>query len=257
MTDGDMLAGDRILVWSDEFDGPREAPPDPSKWRHETGGDGWGNDELQHYTDELANACLDGKGNLAITVHRLGPELAPRNHDRQYASARLFTKGLAGFSYGLVQARIKLPAGGLWPGFWMLGRDIDEVGWPACGEIDVMENFGDDMAVVHGTAHGPGYSEPGITASHNAGESLARQPHVYTVSWEPHEIRWYLDHHLYAALGPDDLGGKPWVFDHEFYLLLNLAVGGTFSATPGPSVPFPQVMLVDFVRVYAPRTVSG
>jgi beta-glucanase (GH16 family) len=257
MTDGDMLAGDRILVWSDEFDGPREAPPDPSKWRHETGGDGWGNDELQHYTDELANACLDGKGNLAITVHRLGPERARYDDDRQYTSARLVTKGLASFSYGLVKARIKLPPGGLWPGFWMLGQDIDEVGWPACGEIDVMENFGDDMAVVHGTAHGPGYSEPGITASHNAGESLARQHHVYTVSWEPHEIRWYLDHHLYAALGPDDLDGKPWVFDHEFYLLLNLAVGGTFSATPGPSVPFPQVMLVDFVRVYAPRTVSG
>ncbi|HTW10364.1 MAG TPA: glycoside hydrolase family 16 protein, partial [Acidimicrobiales bacterium] len=210
---------------------------------------GWGNRELQSYTDEVANACLDGNGNLAITARRLDPGQRPHYDDREYTSARLVTKGLARFTYGVFEARATLPAGSLWPAFWMLGEDIDDVGWPACGEIDVLENFGHDPALVSGTVHGPGYSD-GISSSHKASESLAACPHVYSVTWRPAELSWYIDGHRYATVTPDDLGGKPWVFDHPFYLLLNLAVGGTFSTPPTPATHFPQVMVVDYVRVY-------
>jgi beta-glucanase (GH16 family) len=236
------------LVWSDEFDGTAGSPPDPAVWQPEVGGHGWGNEELQYYSDSRENAALDGAGNLAIVVRRVDPEL----RGRSYSSARLVSKDRVAFSHGLVQARIRLPRGrGIWPAFWMLGQDIDEVGWPHCGEIDVMENFGKDPTVVHGTVHGPGYSgAAGITASYRAGVCLADDFHVYAVRWEPNRIRWYLDDQLYATVTPDDLRGNPWVFDHEFYLLLNVAVGGTFSVDPDPSAAYPQAMLVDYVRVH-------
>ncbi len=240
------------LVWSDEFDGAAGAPPDPATWQPEVGGHGWGNEELQYYSDSTENAALDGAGNLAIVVRRVDPELRGRVGGCAYSSARLVSKDRVTFSYGLVQARIRLPRGrGIWPAFWMLGQNIDGVGGPRCGEIDVMENFGTDPAVVHGTVHGPGYSgAAGITASYRADTRLADDFHVYAVHREPDRIRWYLDDQLYATVTPADLQGNPWVFDHEFYLLLNVAVGGTFSVDPDPSVAFPQAMLVDYIRVH-------
>jgi beta-glucanase (GH16 family) len=240
------------LVWSDEFDGAAGSPADPATWQPEVGGHGWGNEELQYYSDSTENAALDGAGNLAIVARRVDPRLRGRVEGCEYSSARLVSKGRVGFSHGLVQARIRLPRGrGIWPAFWMLGQDIDEVGWPHCGEIDVMENFGTNPAVVHGTVHGPGYSgAAGITASYRADVALADAFHVYAVHWEPDRIRWYLDHRLYATVTPDDLRGNRWVFDHEFYLLLNVAVGGTLSVDPDPSAAFPQAMLVDYVRVH-------
>lgn len=240
------------LVWSDEFDGAKGSPAHPAIWQPEVGGHGWGNEELQYYSDGTENAALDGVGNLAIVVRRVDPRLRGRFEGREYSSARLVSKGRVGFSYGLVQARIRLPEGrGIWPAFWMLGQNIDEVGWPHCGEIDVMENFGNCPAVVHGTVHGPGYAgAAGITASCRADAALADDFHVYAVHWEPGRIRWYLDHGLYATVTPDDLRGNRWVFDHEFYLLLNVAVGGTFSVDPDPSAAFPQAMLIDYIRVY-------
>ncbi len=242
------------LAWSDEFDGAAGSPPDPAIWQPEVGGHGWGNEELQYYSDSSENAALDGAGNLAIVVRRVDPESQGRFDGCGYSSGRLVSKDRAAFSYGLVQARIRLPRGrGIWPAFWMLGQNIDDVGWPHCGEIDVMENFGKDPAVVHGTVHGPGYSGAGgITASYRAAARLADDFHLYSVRWEPDRICWYLDHRLYATVTPDDLRGNPWVFDHEFYFLLNVAVGGKFSADPDPSVVFPQAMLVDHVRVYVP-----
>jgi beta-glucanase (GH16 family) len=241
------------LVWSDEFDGAAGSPADPATWQPEVGGHGWGNEELQYYSDDTENAALDGAGNLAVVVRRVDPRLRARVGGCAYSSARLVSKARVGFTYGLVQARIRLPRGrGIWPAFWMLGQNIDDVGWPHCGEIDVMENFGRDPAVVHGTVHGPGYSgATGITASYRADAALADDFHVYAVHWEPDRIRWYLDDRLYATVTPDDLRGNRWVFDHEFYLLLNVAVGGTFSVDPGPSAALPQAMLVDHVRVYA------
>jgi beta-glucanase (GH16 family) len=240
------------LAWSDEFDGAAGSPPDPAIWQPEIDGHGWGNDELQSYSDSSENAALDGAGNLAVVVRRVDPELRGRFDGCEYSSARLVSKDRAAFSYGLVQARIRLPQGrGIWPAFWMLGRNIDEVGWPRCGEIDVMENFGKDPTMVHATVHGPGYSGAGgITASYRVDAGLADDFHVYAVHWEPDRIRWYLDHRLYATVTPDDLHGNPWVFDHEFYFLLNVAVGGTFSVDPDPSGAFPQAMLVDYIRVH-------
>ena len=232
------------LIWSDEFDGPAGSAVDDT-WQPELGGHGWGNEELQHYTGDRENASLDGAGNLAIVVRR---------SDRHYTSARLISKNRLSFTYGLVEARIRIPAGqGIWPAFWMLGQDIDEVGWPRCGEIDVMESFGRDPAVVHGTVHGPGYAgSEGVTASHDAGASLAADFHVYSVLWERGRIRWYLDDQLYSIVTPAAVRGNPWVFDHAFFLLVNVAVGGTLPGAPDGSVTFPQTMLIDHIRVYAP-----
>jgi beta-glucanase (GH16 family) len=241
------------LVWADEFDGPAGAPPDPRTWQPETGGHGWGNAELQYYTGDASNAALDGAGHLAITVRRADPELAAARYDGcRYTSARLITKDLKSFRYGLIEASIKVSGGrGIWPAFWLLGTDIDQAGWPGCGEIDVMEDFGTGPAVVHGTVHGPGYSgDGGISGALDTGAPLAGDFHVYAVDWEPDRIRWYFDETCYHAVTPAALHGNPWVFDHDFYLLLNVAAGGTASVTPDDSTPFPQAMLVDYIRVY-------
>lgn len=242
------------LVWSDEFDGEEGSPADGETWRAETGGSGWGNQELQYYT-AAGNAALDGKGNLAVVARRVDPEQASSRYEGcRYTSARLISKDRMSFRYGLVQARIKIPrARGMWPAFWMLGQDIDHSGWPQCGEIDVMEHFGTAPASVHGTVHGPGYSGPaGISASREVGSSLGREFHVYSVCWEPGKIRWYVNGVLYHTVTPADLGGKSWVFDHDFFLLINLAVGGTPSVQPASSDIFPQTMLIDYVRIYTP-----
>ena len=154
----------------------------------------------------------------------------------------------------MIQARIKIPrARGIWPAFWLLGQDIGQSGWPRCGEIDVMEHFGTGPDTVHGTLHGPGYSGPdGLGASYTVGPPLGRDFHVYSVAWQPGSIRWYVNDDLYHAVAPADLDGKPWVFDQDFYLLINVAVGGTASVPPDESVTFPQTMLIDYIRVYEP-----
>ena len=247
------MATHGALTWAEEFDGPAGAPPDPRTWWHETGGHGWGNAELQYYTGETGNAALDGAGRLAITVRRASPELAAARYDgRRYTSARLISKDLKSFQYGLIEASIKIPGGrGIWPACWLLGTDIDRVGWPGCGEIDIMENFGIDPAQVQGNVHGPGYcGGEGISGGLNAAASLADDFHVYAVRWEPERLRWYLDNTCYHTVTPADLRGRPWLFDHDFYLLLNVAVGGTASVPPDSSTTFPQTMLVDYVRVY-------
>lgn len=241
------------LAWSDEFDGPAGSPPDPAIWKPEVGGHGWGNRELQFYTDG-ENASLDGTGSLAIVVRRSDPRLRGERYGGcQYTSARLISKDRVAFRYGVVQARIRLPGGrGIWPAFWMLGQDLDQAGWPQCGEIDVMENFGTDPAVVQGTVHGPGYSGArGIAATCQAGLNLCDDFHLYSVAWEPDRIRWYLDGRNYATVTPGDLRGHRWVFDHDFFLLVNVAVGGVASVRPDTSTVFPQRMLVDYIRAYA------
>jgi beta-glucanase (GH16 family) len=250
------LSGRGPLVWAEEFGGPAGAPPDPRTWRPETGGHGWGNAELQYYTAETGNDALDDAGHLAITARRAEPELAAGRYGGcRYTSARLISKNLKSVRYGQIEARIKLPGGrGIWPAFWLLGTDIDQAGWPRCGEIDVMENFGTGPAVVHGTVHGPGYSGGGgISGALEVGSPLAGDFHVYAVDWEPDRIRWYFDETCYHTVTPADLGGgHPWVFDHDCYLLLNVAVGGTASVPPDSTTTFPQVMLVDYIRVHAP-----
>jgi len=241
------------LAWSDEFDGAAGSPPDPAAWVPQVGGHGWGNRELQFYT-EGENASLDGTGNLEIVVRRSRPQVGDDRYGGcQFTSARLMTSGRVAFRYGVVQARMRLPGGrGMWPAFWMLGQDRDQAGWPDCGEIDVLENFGRDPAVVQAAVHGPGYiGASGVAGVCDAGADLSAAFHVYSVAWEPRRIRWYLDDRHYATVTPGDLQGHRWVFDHDFFLLVNVAVGGVASVPPDSSTVFPQRLLVDYVRVYA------
>ena len=250
-------AGGWKLVWADEFQGPRGRGVDGEKWTEETGGGGWGNKELQYYTSGARNAYLDGRGRLVI---RAAEESLPESfkcwYGRcRYTSARLITKGKFSQAYGRFEARLRVPAGqGLWPAFWLLGEDIKSVGWPACGEIDVMENIGREPSVVHGTAHGPGYSgAQGIGAPYELpkGRRFADGFHVFAVEWEPRELRWYVDGRLYQTLTPDKLpAGARWVYDHPFFILLNVAVGGAWPGDPDKTTTFPQTMTVDYVRVY-------
>ena len=244
------------LVWSDEFDGAAGARVDPARWVTETGGHGWGNNELEYYTDRAENASLSGDGHLVIRAlreHYQGSDGVAR----EYTSARLKTQGTFTQTYGRFEARLQIPRGqGLWPAFWMLGADIEAVGWPRSGEIDIMENIGKEPATVHGTIHGPGYSGADSLGGAYAlpgGAAVADAFHVFAVEWEPALIRFYVDDTLYETRTPADLkAGQTWVFDHPFFLLLNVAVGGNWPGNPDASTVFPQTMRVDYVRVYTP-----
>jgi beta-glucanase (GH16 family) len=243
------------LAWADEFDGPAGAAVDSTKWKYDVGGGGWGNQELEYYTSGAANAALDGAGHLVITARAEAPASGTCWYGAcRYTSARLLTQGKFSQTYGRMEARMRIPRGqGLWPAFWMLGDDIDRVGWPKSGEIDVMENIGREPATVHGTIHGPGYSGAngigGATAL-DAG-TLADDFHVYAIEWEPLVIRWLLDGRVYRTTTPSALPtGTQWVYDHPFFLLLNVAVGGAWPGNPDATTTFPQQMTVDYVRVY-------
>lgn len=243
------------LVWSDEFGGRAGTAPDPRKWTYNTGGGGWGNAELEYYTDSTANAALDGAGNLVITARRAGyGERSCHYGSCLYTSARLLTAGRFSQTYGRFEARMKVPAGsGLWPAFWMLGDDTRSSASPRGGEIDVMENVGSEPGTVHGSLHGPGYSgEQGLTTAFQLpGGALADAFHVFAVDWTPEAITWFVDGTAYGRRTRADTGGREWVFDHPFFLIVNLAVGGTWPGDPPPDAPFPQSMLVDYVRAYA------
>jgi len=235
------------LAWSDEFDGPWMAQPDSSKWAYDIGGGGWGNAELEVYTNAVDNAHLDGKGNLLIR--------ADRSSTGSYTSVRIKTQGKFAFTYGKVEARIKLPHGqGIWPAFWMLGSDIPAVHWPACGEIDVMENIGREPSTVLGSLHGPGFSGgDSVHAPYTlpGGKRFADDFHVFSVVWSPESVEFFADSKLYLRATPAALpAGAPWIFNKPFFLLLNVAVGGRWPGPPDGSTSFPQQMTVDYVRVY-------
>ena len=229
------------VVWSDEFNG--SGAPDGSKWTMETGAGGWGNNESQFYTNRRENVRQEG-GNLVIEARRESYNGAP------YTSGRLITSGKFSQTYGKMEARIKIPRGqGIWPAFWMLGQDINSVGWPNSGEIDIMENVGKEPNTVYGTVHGPGYSGGGgITGSRNIGRPLADDFHQYAIEWSPNLIRWFLDGSEFHRVTPANVTGA-WVFNKPEFLLLNVAVGGNWPGYPDGSTQFPQTMLVDWVRV--------
>jgi beta-glucanase (GH16 family) len=244
------------LVWSDEFDGPTGGSVDATKWVAEVGGNGWGNQEREYYTTRPENIALDGSGHLVITA-RAEPATTSFScwyGSCRYSSARIKTKGLFAQTYGRFEARLRIPRGqGLWPAFWMLGDNIDAVGWPRSGEIDIMENIGREPAAVHGTVHGPGYSGAnGIGRADTLPRgAYADDFHVFAVAWRPNEIRWFVDGRQYHRMTPADLPrGTKWVFDHPFFLLLNFAVGGEWPGDPDASTTFPQQMVVDYVRAY-------
>lgn len=242
-----------ILVWSDEFNGPNGSGVDASKWVAETGGNGWGNKELEYYTARKQNAYLQS-GNLVIKAVR-EKYTGPDGVTREFTSARLKTQGEFSQTYGRFEARIKIPHGqGMWPAFWMLGDDIDKVGWPACGEVDIMENIGKEPNTIYGSIHGPGYiGTVGLGAPYKLphGKPFAEDFHVFAVEWDPDTIRFYVDDNLYSTRRRANLKpGWKWPFDHAFFLLLNLAVGGDWPGDPDASTNFPQSMLIDYVRVY-------
>ena len=242
------------LVWADEFD--VAGAPDSSKWTFELGDGsaqgipGWGNNELQYYTDRPENVKVEG-GNLVISANRESYMGAA------YTSARVLTKGKYQTKYGRFEARIKLPWGkGLWPAFWLLGDDNGgSVIWPEIGEIDIMEYRGQEPTITHGTIHGPGYSGGNaVTKSYElTNDRFDTGFHVFGVEWGPDFINYYVDDVLYNQITPNDIpAGTKWVFDsNEFYIILNVAVGGTFVGTaPDSNTVFPQTMEVDYVRVY-------
>jgi len=241
------------LVWSDEFNGPNGSLPDPSKWKIVTNGSGFGNQELEYYTGRLAN-LREQNGKLVITARKESYTGADGLR-RMYTSARIESQGRFQLKYGRIEARMKLPRGqGIWPAFWMLGSDFNAIGWPACGEVDIMENVGSEPSRIHGSLHGPGYSGGNpLSAVFTlpGGERFSDDYHVFAIEWEPQTMRFYVDNVLYETQNAGNLPpGKTWAFDHPFFLVLNVAVGGYWPGSPDATTQFPTSMLVDYVRVY-------
>jgi beta-glucanase (GH16 family) len=241
------------LTWSDEFNAPNGSPPDPTKWNIVTGGKGFGNNELETYTSRPANIRQEN-GNLVITAQKedlTGPDGIPRH----YTSARINTQNHFAQKYGRFEARIQLPAGkGIWPAFWLLGDNHETTKWPKCGEIDILETIG-APDTTYSTLHGPGYSgSKGLSAKFPlpAGESVNTAFHLYAVEWSANDIKFFFDDRLISERTPADLPqDSRWVYDHPFYVLLNLAVGGYWPGNPDDTTVFPQRMLIDYVRVYS------
>ncbi|NWF69911.1 MAG: glycoside hydrolase family 16 protein [Chloroflexi bacterium] len=230
------------LVWHDEFD---DEAIDEANWTYDLGGWGWGNGEAQYYTDRLENARLE-EGMLVIEARQ------ERYEESYYTSARLKSQGLQEFQYGRIEARLKVPAGrGLWPAFWMLGSNFEEVGWPDCGEIDIMEYVGREPDLILGTIHGPGYSGAlGLTRWNRQDYDIADDFHTYAIEWDENQITWFYDDVAYSTYTREDIGEREWVFDQPFFMILNLAVGGQLAGPIGLDTVFPAQYLVDYVRVF-------
>lgn len=253
-------AARETLVWSDEFNAQAaRSRPDPANWTYETGGGGWGNQELETYCAYGSNAApcdaaepnswVGRDGYLHIVARRVG--------HGQYTSARLTSQGQRIFQYGRIEARIKIPRGqGMWPAFWMLGDDVKTVHWPACGEFDIMENIGRTPETVYGSIHGTGFTGEIISNRYSLPNhaAFADHFHIYGMLWSPGKVQFYVDSptNVYATETPADLPpGAVWPFDKgKFFFLLNLAVGGAWPGNPDARTKFPQEMLVDWVRVY-------
>lgn len=249
----DWNAREWELLWADEFDDEPGESINDTYWTCEVGGHGWGNNELEYYTQSTDNVAHDGAGNLVITARQEDPDEDTCWYGAcAFTSARCTTQDKVEFTYGRVEARLKIPYGqGIWPAFWMLGANFPEVGWPDSGEIDIMENIGSEPQIVHGTIHGPGYSgASGIGGGYRQDQAFADEFHVYAIEWDPNVIRWYVDGTLYNTVSINDLRNRQWVFDHDFFLIMNIAVGGSWPGFPDESTEFPQTMLVDYVRVY-------
>jgi beta-glucanase (GH16 family) len=249
-SDVDPLAG-WTLSWSDEFNDAVGTKPNPQYWSYDIGGGGWGVMQLQTYTNTAANAATDGNGNLAIN--------AIEDAQGNFTSARIKTQGKFEQAYGRFEMRAKVVTGnGMWPAFWMLGNNFGPTPWPDCGEIDIMEVRGTRPQTNLGSLHGPGYSGMHPLTGHyslpDGGPALSDDFHIYAVEWETNVVRFYVDDNLYETRTPADIptdagANARWVYDHPFFILINVAVGGMF---PGPptGTTFPQTMLIDYVRVY-------
>lgn len=233
------------LVLDENFD--TDGAPNDTLWSFDigTGIDGWGNQELQYYTDRTENVTVQN-GVLLITAQQEDFE------GSQYTSGRLLTKDKFEQEYGRFEARMRLPYGqGIWPAFWMLGADIDDNPWPGAGEIDIMEYRGQEPTILIGSVHGPGYSGgEAVSKEYNLeNDRFDTGFHVFGIEWGPNYINYYVDDVLYNQITPEDVPGQ-WVFNKPFFILVNLAVGGTFVGPPNAQTEFPQTLIVDYVRVY-------
>lgn len=236
------------LVLSEEFN--VDGAPNPDLWSFDIGRgvDGWGNNELQFYTDRPENAVVQN-GYLIITARQEAFQGA------NYTSARLKTENLFDQKYGRFEMRAKLPLGkGLWPAFWMLGSNFSQVGWPQCGEIDIMEYLGSKPTEVFGTLHGPGFAgaESIGKAYISPNGRFDTDFHVYGIEWTENYVNWYVDNVLFSQITRQDIEeeGGQWVFDNSFFMILNLAVGGNLPGSPDASTSFPQRFIIDYIRVY-------
>ena len=233
------------MVWADEFAG---SAIDPAKWGYDTGGGGWGNNELEYYTTAADNSYLSN-GNLVIEAKRQS------QGNRDYTSARMLTKGKQTFKYGRIDVRARLPQGqGIWPAIWMLGADIDQNNWPKCGEIDMMELRGQEPNKFLTTMHFPNssgaHAQKGgpdqVLPSGNFSDAF----HTFSVVRSKDQMRFFLDGNLYFTFGPGDVSGGGYPFNNPFFVVLNIAVGGDFLGSPNASTVFPQRMEVDYVRYF-------
>lgn len=243
------------LVWEEDFEGDSLQSLDTTDWTYDIGrgANGWGNGELQYYTDRIRNAHMDGSGHLLIRAYREGYEGA------EYTSARVKTKDKFEQRYGKFEARIQPPTGlGIWPAFWMLGSNIDEVGWPQCGEIDIMEVIGEAPNEIHGSLHGPGHSAgEAISETYRLQEgNFDEDFHVFSVEWSPDSIVFLVDEKQYQTVKREGINGQ-WVYNTPFFMLINLAIGGTYVGYPAPDETFPKEMKIDYIRVYTRNQVES
>ena len=242
------------LVWSDEFE--EEGLPDPERWSYDVGtacekpaGCGWGNNELQYYTENRKENARVEEGHLIIEAHK-----EPYKEDREYTSARLVSKGNGDWKYGKIEMRAMLPQGfGTWAAFWMLPTQPTHGGWPSSGEIDILEYVGYAQDTVYGTVHTDAYN--GMIGTQRGGEihqeGVESDFHTYSIEWDEDDISWYLDGKQYFHFKNEKTGNAAWPFDHAFHLILNLAVGGHWGGSKGidPDI-WPQQYVIDYVRVY-------
>ena len=247
-------------VWADEFDGPAGSTIDGTKWRYDlgdgcqSGNCGWGNNEKESYTSASENVSLNGQGQLQIVARPATTSLTCYYGPCRYTSAKITTRGTLDVAPGRVEARIKLPAGqGLWPAFWLLGSNVGAVGWPQCGELDIMENHGSDLTSTSSAMHGPGYSgnTPFVHSYQLAAASFAEDFHTFAVEWDSSRVTFFVDGTRHYVIQRDEVERRgKWVFGGPFFVILNLAVGGNFDGDPTSDAILPATMLVDYVRVY-------
>ena len=257
------------LLWSDEFTGKKGALPNAKTWAYDlTNSYGWGNSELEYYTQKPANVSLDGKGKLLITANRISDtsgfqvgtvpgtdKILNACPECQFTSAKIKTANKLGFFYGRLEIRMKNPSGlGTWPAFWMLGNDsLNGNPWPECGEIDIMEARGFMSEAAFGTIHGPNFANGnfgGYGSTFNNGVSLSDAFHTFAIEWKKNQIDFYVDDNMYLSATPKDIAPGRWVFNQEFYTILNLAMGGEFAGDLDPTLNQAQ-MSIDYIRFYS------
>jgi|GEM_PF-399045 len=237
-----------ILTWSDEFDG---TSINQSDWTFDVGEDKWGNNELEYYTDSPLNSKIEN-GNLLIIARR------ESYGNKNYTSARLKTEAKKYFIYGKIEARIKMPMGqGLWPAFWMLGNNNSQVGYPKCGEIDIMEHLNSESK-IYGTMHwvDPSALSNPVKWGNNVTLNDKNEYHVYSIEWNPNSIKWFLDGYNYLEGNITNNINSTEEFHLPFFIILNLAVGGDWPGSPDNFTPFPSYMYIDYVRVYQNSTTN-